>query len=73
MKISLKSLLWCVLFSVFILCVAMTNLSEGAGRPSIPNVLSFFTDVNNDLSKVIWGHAINEKEQLNQALTGKLK
>ena len=38
----------------------------------ISDVIDYWPELENDLTKVIWSHATNSKEKLQNALEGKL-
>lgn len=39
---------------------------------NIPEITEFFPEIEDDLSEVTWGHAINSQELLSDALKSKL-
>ncbi|KAL7630441.1 UNVERIFIED_CONTAM: hypothetical protein RMT77_019393 [Armadillidium vulgare] len=55
-------------FKYIILGFVMTQMSSG----SIPDVKTFFPQIENDLSLITWGHAINSMSLLEEAISDAL-
>ena len=55
---------------LIILATKIKTIRSRASAPfKLPDVVDFFPEINNDLSKISWGHAINSKSLLKNALS----
>lgn len=63
---------WLIVVVPVILLGLLGALMMEGGRAEIRKVSDYFPDLNGDLTKVTWAHAVNSKAKLDAALKGEV-